>query len=63
MLLYWGIFTLGFFAGSILAFITFAPRRPQDDPEYETEIQGESGILFPTQGLNQTHQQKISSAN
>ena len=38
MLLYWGIFTVGFIFGSILAFVTFAPKNPQDDPEYETPL-------------------------
>jgi len=38
MILYWGIFTLGFWAGAILAFIIFAPKSPQDDPDY-AEIQ------------------------
>lgn len=36
MLLYWGMFTVGFLFGSILAFITFAPKKPEeDDVEYE----------------------------
>ena len=35
MLLYWGMFTVGFLAGSILAFVTFAAKKPEDDPEYE----------------------------
>lgn len=35
MMLYWGMFTLGFFAGTILVFITFAPKNPAQDPEYE----------------------------
>ena len=35
MLLYWGMFTMGFLFGAILAYITFAPKKPEDDPEYE----------------------------
>ena len=37
MLLYWGMFTVGFLFGSILAFVTFAPKKPEDDAEYETQ--------------------------
>lgn len=37
MLLYWGMFTLGFLFGSILSFVTFAPKKPEDDLEYETK--------------------------
>lgn len=36
MLLYWGIFTLGFTAGSIIAYLALAPKNPEDDPEFET---------------------------
>ena len=49
MLLYWGMFTTGFLFGAIIAFVTFAPKRPQDDPEYqslpETTLQPVSGQL------------------
>jgi len=76
MLLYWGMFTIGFLVGSIFAYITFAPKKPEEDGEYESEAapfegksrgitvdQDLSGVLFSTQKLNQSHQQKISSSN
>lgn len=37
MLLYWGLFTVGFLFGSILSFFTFAPKKPEDDTEYESQ--------------------------
>lgn len=37
MLLYWGLFTVGFLFGSILSFVTFAPKKPEEDAEYETQ--------------------------
>lgn len=37
MLLYWGMFTLGFFAGSILAFVVFASKEPEDEMEYRQQ--------------------------
>lgn len=36
MLLYWGMFTVGFLFGGILSFVTFAPKKPENDPEYES---------------------------
>lgn len=49
MLLYWGIFTIGFFAGSILSFMAFAAKKPEDDPEYEAvpikALQGQSEAI------------------
>jgi len=37
VLLYWGIFTLGFLFGAILSFVTLAPKKPEEDPEYESQ--------------------------
>ena len=100
------MFTLGFWAGTILSFVLFAAKKPEEEEsllnkEYQG-ISGEikvnnryprpkgrgslifaqnllhprskdrgffaqnkekSGFSFPTQRLNQPHQQKISSAN
>lgn len=36
MMLYWGMFTVGFLFGAILAYAVLAPKKPEDDPEYET---------------------------
>lgn len=36
MLLYWGMFTIGFLVGAILSYIALAPKKPEQDPEYET---------------------------
>ncbi len=67
MLLYWAIFTLGFFAGSILAFVVFAPKNPEEDPEYETPqlfsqapktINGELVDLLSTYSKKSTPTQK-----
>jgi len=49
MLLYWGIFTLGFFFGSILAFVVFAPKKPEDDAEYESQPINPPAVLSPLQ--------------
>lgn len=46
MLLYWGMFTLGFSIGAVFAFVAFAPKKPQDDPEYETSAQSSIDLLF-----------------
>jgi len=35
MLLYWGMFSVGFIIGAVISFITFAPKKPQDDPDFE----------------------------
>ena len=35
MLLYWGMFTVGFMFGAVFSFVTFAPKKPQEDTEYE----------------------------
>jgi len=34
MLLYWGMFSVGFTLGAILSYITLAPKRPEEDIEY-----------------------------
>ncbi|MEK7120752.1 MAG: hypothetical protein AAB840_01540 [Patescibacteria group bacterium] len=39
MLLYWGMFTIGFSIGAIFAFITFAPKKPEE--EYQADWQSE----------------------
>jgi len=38
MLLYWGLFTVGFSIGAVFSFITFAPKRPEEDIEYSNGI-------------------------
>jgi len=37
MLLYWGMFTVGFTIGAVFSFITFAAKKPEEDAEYEAE--------------------------
>lgn len=51
MLLYWGMFTVGFLFGSVLAFVTFAPKKPEDDPEYgERPIKDFEGLSGAIEG-------------
>ena len=72
MLLYWGMFTIGFMAGAILSFVTFAAKKPEEDIEYETNsttklTQGLSGDIRTDQqisrGLFLAHTQKQLSSN
>ena len=35
MLLYWGMFTIGFMFGAIFTFVTFAAKKPQEDADYD----------------------------
>jgi hypothetical protein len=35
MLLYWGMFTVGFSIGAIFSFITFATKRPEEEADYK----------------------------
>lgn len=53
MLLYWGMFTTGFLFGAIIAFVTFAPKKPQEDPEYQSlpETTFESGSFLLKRNL------------
>ena len=34
MLLYWGMFTMGFTIGAVFSFITLAVKKPEEDAEY-----------------------------
>lgn len=53
MLLYWGMFTVGFLFGSVLAFVTFAPKKPEDDPEYTgMEMKGFKGFSEAVESKN-----------
>ncbi|MBI2327940.1 hypothetical protein HYU92_06510 [Candidatus Curtissbacteria bacterium] len=36
MLLYWGMFTIGFYIGAIFSFIIFAAKKPEEEEEYQT---------------------------
>jgi len=36
MLLYWGMFTVGFTIGAIFSFVTFAAKKPEEEADYET---------------------------
>jgi len=36
MLLYWGMFTVGFGIGAVFTFITFAPKKPEDENDFES---------------------------
>ena len=45
MLLYWGVFTVGFIIGTIISFIMFSAKNPEDDQGYRDQI-------FPKANLN-----------
>ena len=36
MLLYWGMFTIGFGIGAVFTFITFASKKPEDENDFES---------------------------
>jgi len=38
MLLYWGMFTVGFSIGAIFSFITFASKRPEEETDPTTFV-------------------------
>ena len=38
MLLYWGVFTVGFSIGAVFSFIIFASKKPEEDIEYSKGI-------------------------
>ena len=38
MLLYWGLFTVGFTVGAILSFLTFAAGKPEQEEIYDDYI-------------------------
>lgn len=59
MLLYWGMFTIGFSIGAVFSLITFAPKKPEDDPEYETPSKKVYALYLP----KQTKTQKPTSDN
>lgn len=54
MLLFWGIFTIGFIFGAILSFVMFAAKNPQEDPDYNDQIIPKGSLNAETQiaGLN-----------
>ena len=38
MLLFWGMFTVGFIFGAILSFMMFGAKTPEEDPDYNDHI-------------------------
>lgn len=47
------MFTVGFLFGSVLAFVTFAPKKPEDDPEYtEMEMKDFKGLSEAVKNKN-----------
>lgn len=55
MLLFWGIFTVGFIFGAILSFMMFAAKNPEEDPDYSDHIipKGNFGTEAQIAGFNQ----------
>ena len=46
------MFTSGFLFGAILAFVTFAPKKPEDDADYETMPKGPFAASLDTTSLS-----------
>lgn len=51
MLLFWGIFTVGFFFGAILSYLVFAAKTPEE--EENRKINPKTGYLISKYHLNQ----------
>ena len=49
MLLFWGIFTVGFIFGAILSFMMFAAKNPEEDPDYSDQIIPKGNLHAKTQ--------------
>lgn len=73
MLLYWGLFTMGFTIGAVFSFITFAAKKPEEEKDYQESISGLSRLIKEDQGisrgflssqsLDKSHKQIVGSAN
>ena len=50
MLLYWGLFTVGFTVGAILSFLTFAAGKPEQEEIYDDYINQLSSELYNSAG-------------
>ena len=70
MLLYWGMFTIGFTIGAVFSFITFAAKKPEEEKEYLPESKPLTNYLLkdspsvdkaPTASLFTTNQLPPSS--
>jgi len=66
MLLYWGMFTIGFSIGAILSFITFAPKKPEEEYENLPEVKQPTTFILTTKNHAQANltnkpKEKISS--
>jgi len=66
MLLYWGMFTVGFSIGAIFSFITFASKKPEGEYENLPEVKQPTTFIVTTKNPAQVNltdkpREKISS--
>lgn len=52
MLLYWGMFTAGFIIGTILSFMMFGTKNPQEDAEYKDQTTPSNNLNHSSQAAN-----------
>ncbi len=60
MLLYWGMFTVGFTVGTIFAFITFVAKNPEDEIDTVADELTSSRALW---GKSQAHEFLADNTN